>query len=52
MKVSELTEYLQNTHCPKDAEVVIYNEDSTSPFYKPEVLWWSDDRKTIYLGSL
>jgi hypothetical protein len=54
MKVSELIEYLQNPHCPKDAEVIVF-DDSVVPnvTIKPQVVWWdTTDRKTCYLGML
>lgn len=53
MKVSELIHYLQNPSCPQDAEVIAH-DDSVVPniFTKPQVVWWSDDRKTVYLGKI
>jgi hypothetical protein len=53
IKVSELIEQLQSVHCPKDAKIVCI-DDSVVPnqTVKPQVIWWSDDRKTVYLGMI
>jgi hypothetical protein len=53
MTVEQLLNYLNNPHCPKDAEVIAH-DDSVVPnvFTKPQIIWWSDDRKTVYLGKL
>jgi len=56
MKVSELISYLQNVHCPKEAKVIIADERSLEEIQKkflaPQVVWWGDDRDTVYLGEL
>jgi len=56
MKVSELISYLQNVNCPKEAKVVVADERSLEEIQKeflaPQVVWWSDDRQTVYLGEL
>lgn len=56
MTAAELISYLSNPHCPKDATVRVVDErteeDKQKEFLAPEVVWWSDDRKTVYLGLL
>jgi hypothetical protein len=55
MTVSELIAYLQNPHCPKDALVEIETYEEKTDRYvglNPQVVWWSDDRKTAYLGKI
>lgn len=53
MKVSELIRQLTNTHCPKDADIIAL-DDSIIPnqTVKPQVVWWSDDRSTVYLWKI
>lgn len=53
MTVKELIAYLQNPHCPQDATVIVH-DDSVVPnvTIQPQVIWWSDDRETVYLGML
>ncbi len=56
MNVQELIEQLQNPHCPKDAKVVAcFSPDDFvvgQDYPSPQVIWWSDDRKTVYMGEL
>lgn len=49
--VKDLTRQLEAA--PPDAEVVAL-DDSVQPnqVVKPQVVWWSDDRKTAYLGKV
>ena len=51
MTVKELMRMLQNA--PPDA-VVVALDDSVIPnqTVSPQVVWWSDDRETCYLGMI
>lgn len=59
MTANQLIQYLSNSHCPKDAVVRVVDERPVegitregSEFFAPSVVWWSDDRETVYLGML
>lgn len=51
MTVEHLIQYLSNPHCPKDAKVVVCDEDYEGT-WQPQVVWWSDDRETVYIGKV
>ena len=52
MTVNDLMKYLESA--PQDSVVLCYDDaGETGPVtIKPQVVWWSDDRKTTYLGML
>jgi len=57
--VTDLLTYLSSPHCPQDAVVRVVDERPIeeitrvgAEFFAPQVVWWSDDRKTVYLGLL
>lgn len=54
MTVKELIEYLQSNQCPKDAKVRVCIPPPVAgeEYPSPQCVWWSDDRKTVYLGML
>lgn len=58
MTVAELIRQLSNPSCPQDAEVICCDERSAEEkarsYFKPAagVVWWSDDRKNVYIGEL
>lgn len=51
MTVKELKRQLEKA--PDDSEVIAF-DDSVEPnqTVKPQVVWWSDDRQTTYLGMI
>lgn len=56
MKVTDLIKYLTADHCPKEATVRVAMQPSQfiigEEYPGPQVVWWSDDRQTVYLGML
>lgn len=51
MNVKELIRQLERA--PQEAKILCF-DDSVVPntTIEPQVIWWSDDRETVYLGMM